>query len=174
MERRRQREIALTALAVLAVTVPAPASASGRPAAAPQSAVRPTPSSQAGGPAEVDLSALNASKTEPQEMVRNPFRFKPKPAPPPPPPAPVQPAIPQPTGPVEPPPPPRIPLKFIGFLEIPKKGLLASLTDGRAVYHGFEGQTIEGRYRIIRIGVESIDLAYIDGRGRQTIRLTGQ
>jgi hypothetical protein len=53
-------------------------------------------------------------------------------------------------------------------------GRLAILSDGRGVYYGHEGEIIEGRYRILRIGVESVDLAYLDGRGRQTIRLTGQ
>jgi hypothetical protein len=42
------------------------------------------------------------------------------------------------------------------------------------VYHGREGETIEGRYRIVRIGQESIVMEYEDGRGRTTIRLTGQ
>ncbi len=52
---------------------------------------------------------------------------------------------------------------------------VAVLTDGRgAPFYGKEGDVVEGRYRILKIGVESIDIAYADGRGRQTIRLTGQ
>ena len=48
------------------------------------------------------------------------------------------------------------------------------LSDGRnPPFQGEEGDIIEGRYRILKIGVESIELAYLDGRGRQTIRLTG-
>ena len=47
----------------------------------------------------------------------------------------------------------------------------AVLRDDRGVYHGREGDIIEGRYRILRIGQESIELAYVDGQGRQTIRL---
>ena len=39
------------------------------------------------------------------------------------------------------------------------------LSDGRGVYQGREGEIIEGRYRILQIGIESIDLAYLDGRG---------
>ena len=79
-------------------------------------------------------------------------------------------------GPIEPPPPPPIPLKFIGLVnqDDPKVGRVAVLSDSRGVYHGREGDIIEGRYRILKIGVESIDLAYLDGRGRQTIRQTGQ
>ncbi len=81
------------------------------------------------------------------------------------------------TGPVEPPPPPRIPLKFIGLVSSAEDrtvGRLAILSDARGVYYGREGEIIEGRYRILKIGVESIDLAYLDGRGRQTITQTGQ
>ena len=39
--------------------------------------------------------------------------------------------------------------------------------------HEWEGETIDGRYRIDRIGVESIDMAWTDGRGHQIIRLSG-
>jgi acyl-coenzyme A synthetase/AMP-(fatty) acid ligase len=52
-------------------------------------------------------------------------------------------------------------------------GKLAALSDGKFVYHGREGDMIEGRYRIVKIGVESIVMEHADGRGRQTIRLTG-
>ena len=38
---------------------------------------------------------------------------------------------------------------------------------------GTEGQVVFGKYRILKIGVESIEMAYLDGRGRQTIRLSG-
>jgi hypothetical protein len=50
---------------------------------------------------------------------------------------------------------------------------MAVLSDNRGVYWGREGDTIEGRYRIVRIGTESIELAHLDGNGRQTIRLSG-
>jgi hypothetical protein len=66
-------------------------------------------------------------------------------------------------------------LKFIGLIESsPQDRKLAVLSDGRSVFHGYEGAIIDGRYRIVRIGVESIELTYADGQGRQTIRLTGQ
>ena len=47
------------------------------------------------------------------------------------------------------------------------------LTDGRGVYYGIEGSVIEGQYRIVRIGTDSIDMTYLDGRGRRTIPLSG-
>jgi hypothetical protein len=49
------------------------------------------------------------------------------------------------------------------------------LSDGRGnVFNGKEGDVIEGRYRLLRVGNDSADLIYLDGRGRQTIRLSGQ
>jgi hypothetical protein len=81
-----------------------------------------------------------------------------------------------PTEPLPPPPPPPIPLRFIGYLQpsdVP--GRVAVLSDGRGnVFNGKEGDVIEGRYRLLRVGDNSADLIYLDGRGRQTIRLSGQ
>ena len=80
---------------------------------------------------------------------------------------------PVPTG---PPPPPPITLRFIGLVEAPSQaGRVAILSDGRGnVVYGKEGDTIEGRYRLLKVGVDAVELAYVDGRGRQTIRLSGQ
>ena len=110
-------------------------------------------------------------------MERNPFRFQPK-APPPPPadakPTPTSVTNPgPPPGPPPEPPPPPIPLKFIGIVE--KQGLkVAALSDCRSTpLYGAEGATIDGRYRLIRIGVESIVIEHVDGRGRTTVRLDG-
>ena len=65
-------------------------------------------------------------------------------------------------------------MRFIGLVEAPQQAQkIAVLSDGRGIYQGREGDIIEGRYRILRIGVESVDMAYVDGRGRQTIRLSG-
>ena len=73
-----------------------------------------------------------------------------------------------------PPPPPPIPLKFIGLVEKADGTRIAVLSDGRRPYHGVEGQELEGQYRILKIGAESLEIAYLDGRGRQTIRLSGK
>ena len=70
--------------------------------------------------------------------------------------------------------PPPIPLRFIGIVdEVARHLKLAVLSDGRNVFYGREGDIIEGRYRIVRIGVESIEMTHVDGRGQQTIRLSG-
>jgi hypothetical protein len=123
----------------------------------------------------VRLDALSAERPGAEAVERNPFRFQPK-APPPPPPGaakatPVTDPGPPPV-PAEPPPPP-IPLKFIGIVE--KQGLkVAALSDCRSTpLYGAEGATIDGRYRLIRIGVESIVIEHVDGRGRTTVRLDG-
>jgi hypothetical protein len=123
----------------------------------------------------VRLDALSAERPGAEAVERNPFRFQPKAPPPPPPgaakPTPVTNPGPPPV-PAEPPPPP-IPLKFIGIVE--KQGLkVAALSDCRSTpLYGAEGATIDGRYRLIRIGVESIVIEHVDGRGRTTVRLDG-
>ncbi len=170
--------VALAVVAIAAFRINTFSSAPTAPTATQGTAARQTGESSVSQVPPVDLGALQAERPQPAEAARDPFRFRPKPSPtvsqsgpsrqaalPPPPPP----------GPVEPPPPPRIPLKFIGILESKTTGLIAILSDGRtAPMSGKQGDVIDGRYRIERIGVESIDLSYVDGRGRQTIRFTGQ
>lgn len=131
-------------------------------------------------PADLDvrLDALKAQRPNAAGTGRNPFRFQPK-APPPPPPAPPVSLRPAPESdvpavPPGPPPPPPIPLKFIGTVE-PKPGdKVAAFSDCRYTFRGREGDIIDGRYRLVKIGVESVVMEYVDGRGRTTIRLSGQ
>ena len=132
------------------------------------------------GPADaVRLDALKASHDDPGQAGRNPFRFQPKPAPPPP--KVVTPVVTEaprpapPTGPPPPPPPPPIPLKFVGMLTRANGVNWAVLSDGKSpVMYGKEGDIIDGKYLIVKIGTESIEMTHADGRGRQVIRLTGQ
>jgi hypothetical protein len=67
-------------------------------------------------------------------------------------------------------------LRFIGLIEAPQRaGRVALLSDGRGgLMNGREGDIIEGRFRLLRVGTDSLDIAYADGRGRQTVRLSGQ
>jgi hypothetical protein len=128
--------------------------------------------------ADVNLEALQAEHEDLEQPERNPFIFRPKPAPPPPPPPKFdpQPVPGPPPPPPGPPPPPPIPLKFIGVLEIPSQNAkVAVLSDGRGgTYHAREGQTVLGQYKLLKIGAESAEMSYVDGRGRQTLRLSGQ
>jgi hypothetical protein len=125
---------------------------------------------------------LDRLKTDPSELgpsTRNPFQFKPKAAPPPASPtqasasrAPI--VVAPPPVPQGPPPPPPIALKYIGVLETAQGRVAIFRDNGGDIVNGREGDIIDGRYRLLKIGVESADLAYVDGRGRQTIRLSGQ
>jgi hypothetical protein len=130
--------------------------------------------------ADVKLELLKSTQTTLAPSTRNPFQFKPKPAPPAPPRltaaegrgAPV--IIGPPPPPPGPPPLPPIALKYIGVLDT-AQGKVAMFRDsGGDIVNGKEGDIIDGRYRLLKIGVESADLAYVDGLGRQTIRLSGQ
>jgi hypothetical protein len=123
---------------------------------------------------DLRIESLSQAKPAPEESDRNPFRFRP---PPPPPSAAAPETLPEVEPPVGPPPEPQlppIPLKFIGVFEAARVGKVAALKDERGVYHAREGEIVVGQYRVVRIGVESIVLEYADGRGRQTIRLSGQ
>jgi hypothetical protein len=125
---------------------------------------------------DVHLRALDDERPKPISGDRNLFRFRPKPSPPPPPPPPIVRTTPlPPIVPPGPPPLPPIPLKFIGIVEAPSQSKrIAALVDTAGhSWQGREGQVVAGQYRILKIGVESIEMAYLDGRGRQTIRLTG-
>ena len=123
---------------------------------------------------DVRLEALKQPLPEPDTIGRNPFRFKPKPAPVPVSPTPGKGMKPEgPPPPPPPPPPPTIPLKFIGVTEAPSVGKIAALTDCRHTVQGVEGEVIEGQYRIVKIGVESLVIEFIDGKGRTTLRMSG-
>jgi hypothetical protein len=161
---------AWSSLSVPQATAPATAPANARPQA-PRS-----DGAAAASRFDVHLEALSAERTDPGPVQRNLFRFKPK-APPPRPadtrPAFVAPSVP--AAPAGPPPPPPITLKFIGVLESTVSAQkIAILSDGTGVsLYGKEGDVLGGQYRILKIGVESIEMSYLDGRGRQIIRLSG-
>jgi hypothetical protein len=121
---------------------------------------------------KVRLEALEAARPEEGDSDRNPFRFQPK-APPPsafkPTPAPAEPE-----GPPPPPPIPPIGLKYMGSVEKPGGVKIAALSDCRAAtFAAAEGETVDGRYRVVKIGIESLMIEYVDGKGRQTLRREG-
>lgn len=144
-----------------------------------------TPSNQAGRRgadagvpqvADVNLEALKAEHEAPADPERNLFVFRQK-APPPQPARQAPPRVEvEPQAPVGPPPPPPIQLKFIGVVDGPGAGgRVAILSDGRGnTFHAREGEDVDGRFKVVRIGTDSIEMSYLDGRGRQTLRLSGQ
>jgi hypothetical protein len=177
-ERRQRWLLGLLALvAVIGAYVwmrPGPA-ASLRSTSNPRAGGRTTGAPQTVTAPDVHLEALEAERPKPGGVDRNLFRFKPKP----PPPAPVAtrpapPVDPVPTGPPPAPSLPPITLKYIGVISVESSGKkIAGLSDGQHVWSGTEGAVILGQYKILRIGTESIEMSYVDGRGRQTIRLSG-
>jgi hypothetical protein len=188
MEPKRRRELVLAALVVvlgagLYVGIAgwpfgtSTTSTTERPASNGQvRTARNDRSAQAAAEApDVHLEALDAERPKPDAARRNLFRFKPKPPPPPPPAAAATRPADTAQAPTGPPPPPPIALKFIGIVDAGQsKKVVAILSDGRgAPVYGREGETVLGQYRILRIGTESIEMSYLDGRGRQTIRFTG-
>jgi hypothetical protein len=151
--------------------------------ARPATARAPAPADTPAPPADVKLEALTAARDEPTETGRNPFRFQARPRGGPGPEVMRIPGVPDdqvdappvaavPSG---PPPPPPIALKFIGLVQKADGTRFAVLSDGKGPpISGREGEEIEGRYKILKIGTESLEIAYLDGRGRRTIPLTGQ
>jgi hypothetical protein len=119
----------------------------------------------------VRLAQLKADRPAVADGGRNLFREKPKPPPPAPKVAPPPPPDPN-APPPPPPPPPPITLKLIGIVQGSGKPI-AALSDGKDVFYGREGDIIEGRYKIIKVNVESIDIAYVDGRGQRRLGLSG-
>ena len=122
---------------------------------------------------DLNLDRLRTVGGQLHESQRDPFRFRPKP---PPPAARVQapPPVFQPPVPAGPPPPPPIPLKFFGVMTVNGERIAAFSDERGNTFRGKEGEVLEGRYRLLRIGPDSVDMAFLDGRGRQSIRLTGQ
>ena len=164
------------------------AAGSDTPASNPSGAQRPAQpradAAQAKGAVEptkldVHLEALEAERPSTAKNERNPFRFKPAPAPPPPPVAakPAESVAPAPVGPPPPPPPPAITVKFIGVLDRADGSRLALFSDcsaGRHQSYAREGGTVDGRYKLVKIGRESVIIEHLDGRGRTTLAAGGQ
>lgn len=146
------------------------------PARSNRSGARAPAASQTPPVVDVRIEQLKVEHDPAEAPRRNPFVFAPKP----PPPSPSRLVDPgdrpevTPPSPSGPPPPAPIPLKFIGVLDT--AGVrVAILSDARGnVFYGREGATIDGRYKLMKIGNESAELSYVDGRGRQTLRLSGQ
>lgn len=112
---------------------------------------------------------------------RNPFKFGPPPGKPEPlkgpePTIPLAPVaevkVPPPPPPAAPPPPP-ITLKYYGFSSPPGAGTkTAFFLDGEDILVAKEGETVKRRYRVVRIGVNSVVMEDTDSKRQQTIPLT--
>jgi hypothetical protein len=149
---------------------PAASASPGRPAAATQIPV-------------VAIAALDRPQPEPADSGRDPFHFGAAPAERNPAPGagragtrggsavtPTGTATAQPAG---PPPPPPILLKFIGIARQGTGRLYAVLRDDRGVYYGADGDVVEGRFKVLRVSADTVEVSYVDGRGRVSIPLSG-
>ena len=175
--RPRSWLLALLGLVVVAYLATQMFSGPSAPAAVSTGGTRaPAQAADQIDPAELDvrIEALG-HEPGPADVSRNPFRFQPRPPPPPPPPQSGQPPAFVPSGPPVPagPPPIGTLIKFIGIVDTGTEKI-GAFSDCRYTFSGREGEIIEGRFRVVRIGVESAVLEYVDGKGRTTLPLNGQ
>jgi hypothetical protein len=77
-----------------------------------------------------------------------------------------------PTGAGQPPGPPPINLKFFGFASQPGEPKKVFLSQGENVFIGAEGDIINRRYKIVRIGVGTVEVEDLQYNHRQTLPLT--
>lgn len=161
-------------LVVPTATGPPPASNPAGGQTGPAAGLRPgsRASVATGGsqtPEPLRLAQIEEIPDEP-EAGRNLFRFGVRPAPPPPPRVTLPPPLPppMPTG------PPAVPLKLTGLMADPYGRARAYLKDASgAVFEAIEGQIVDGRYRLLKIGTLSVVVSYLDGTGQRTIILGG-
>lgn len=62
------------------------------------------------------------------------------------------------------------------MLEVPGSGrTMVMLKDPEtgASFQAFEGDIVDGRYRIVKVGLQSVVVSYVDGTGSRTIGLGG-
>jgi hypothetical protein len=74
-----------------------------------------------------------------------------------------------PTG---PPPPPPITLKFFGFANKPGQPRKVFLAKGQDIFIAGEGDIVDRRYKVLRIGPTSIELQDVLNNNRQSIPIT--
>jgi len=71
-----------------------------------------------------------------------------------------------------PPPPPPITLKFFGFASKPGQPKRVFLAKGQDVFIAGEGDIVDRRYKVLRIGTSSIELQDVLNNNRQSIPIT--
>ena len=118
---------------------------------------------------DLHMHVLEAStQTSTGEIGRNIFEYGHRPAPP----GPIAKGKVEDPGPPPPPPPPPPPVRFYGFAEGSASGARrVFLTDGEGVFVAKQGDVILRRYRLTRIGNDSIDIEEISGANRWTVKM---
>jgi hypothetical protein len=108
-----------------------------------------------------DFGSAPVAKPEPKVIPKPIYTV----ALPPPPPAPPPP----------PPPPPRITLKFYGYtMPAPQGAKRAFFLDGEEILIGAEGDVLKKRYRVVKIGVNSVVMEDLLNKSEQTLPLEPQ
>lgn len=85
-----------------------------------------------------------------------------------------------PVAPVKPPDPPKpvappMPLKFYGFIANPRLGTKkAFFLEGEEIHVASEGETVKKRYKVIRIGINSVVMEDTEFKSQQTLPLEEQ
>ena len=142
-------------------------SATSSPASNPAASSRPGKPEEKIPDADLRLQGLEASSNDASgDPGRNIFEYGHRPAP---------------EGPVAkvkeddtppPPPPPKPPVRFYGFAEgSASGGRRVFLTDGEAVFVAKQGDVILRKYRLARVGNDSIDIEEISGPNRWTVKM---
>jgi len=125
----------------------------------------------------IDLARLDRPRPESGVGHRDLFDFAAPPPTPPPPPMPSAPPVEETPPPVTVPTPPPLPplnIKYIGAFE-GKKGLKVAvlMTDRKEVLTGQVGEVVANRYRIVKIGLESVDVQDVGSEQVRRIPLKG-
>jgi len=126
----------------------------------------------------IDLGRLESPRGKSGTGRRDLFDFGVPPAPPPTPPPVI---VATPVGPPLPPPPPTptplppLTVRYVGAIE-DKRGLKVAvfLTDKEEVLTGQAGQLVGNRFRIVRIGLESVDIQEVGSDQTRRIPLGGK
>jgi hypothetical protein len=107
-----------------------------------------------------DFGSVPAAKPEPKVIPKPIYTVAPAPSPVVPPP---------------PPPPPRIALKFYGYtMPAPQGAKRAFFVDGEEILIGAEGDVLKKRYRVVKIGVNSVVMEDLETKSEQTLPLEPQ
>jgi hypothetical protein len=175
VKRQRKLIMVLAGVAALAL-VYSVARGKDRPVAAPAGGGRESKASAEPELPRVDLDRVRAADARPAAGRRDVFSFGPEPRvelPPPPPPGPETNPEPTPTPVPTPTPLPPLTVKYIGSLE--KKGLKVAffLTEKKEVVSGQPGETVMNRFRVVRIGFESVDVQQVGADQVQRLPLKG-
>lgn len=121
----------------------------------------------------IDLARLEnlAKRAAVQAGPRDPGEYPKPPAPPPPPPV-TEPAFVPPTPPPGPPPPPPLNMTYVGNVQS-DAGLRVAvfITDKKIVLSGKEGEVVGSRMRVVKIGLESVDVEDLTSGRSQRLAL---